>query len=110
MTSDESMGWEVFWNAQGMLVLKQNQAGSDLRMQDKEPHLFFEAEELPTLLAELRQAAADGAEMIRSNMMNQNKLIARLETEAAETSTLPVDSKPEKKKGRGAQSIETATP
>ncbi len=110
MTVDESMSWEVFWNGDGMLVLKQDQAGSLLRMQDKEPHLFFEARELPKLLAELRQAAADGAEMIRSDMMNQAEMIARLEAEAADTSTLTVDSRPEKKKGRGAQSIETATP
>ena len=68
MTTDERMPWEVFWNGGGMLVIEQEQSGP-LRMGlDKKPALVFEPEELPKLIDELRQAAADGVEMLGSEI------------------------------------------
>ena len=89
MSTDESMGWEWFWTANGMLALKQNQEGSPFRAEDKEPHLFFEPHELPKLIDDLRQAAADGVQMIQMEILEQAEVLEALSAVSEDETTVP---------------------
>jgi hypothetical protein len=101
MSSDESMGWEWFWNGHGMLVLKQDQTSSPFRAEDKEPCLYFEAHEVVKLIEDLRRAAADGVEMVEGEMQKQASVVEALRgVMLEEVAVLPVAEGERKKKGR----------
>jgi hypothetical protein len=101
MSSDESMGWEWFWNGRGMLALKQNQTSFEGRAEDKEPCLYFEAHEVAKLIEDLRRAAADGVEMVEGEMRQQVKVVEALRgVSLEEVAVLPVAEVERKKKGR----------
>jgi hypothetical protein len=73
------LGFDCSWTADGRLVLTQDQTGSSLRAQDKEPTLYFDAEELPGLIESLRIAI--GEEIIpdlRAEVKEQEGLINML--------------------------------
>jgi hypothetical protein len=103
MSSDESMGWEWFWNAHGMLVLKQDQTSSPCRAEDKEPCLYFEAHEVAKLIEDLRRAAADGVEMVQLEIREQSDVVEALRgVMLEEVAVLPVAEGERKKEGAGA--------
>ena len=100
MKTDAAMGWECFWNGHGMLTLTQNQALSPLRDGAKTASLYFEAQELPALLADLRRAAEEGAEnadtegRVQADLAGELRAAALLDFEHCHTAR--------QKKSRGA--------
>ena len=99
MSTDESMGWEWFWNGHGMLTLKQTQTYSPFRAGDKEPCLFFEAHELPKLIEDLRRAAADGVEMVEVEVEKQASVVEALRGVMLEETVVAQVGDPAKKTG-----------
>lgn len=103
MIVDESMGWEWFWNGNGMLALKQDQTSSPCRAEDKEPCLYFEAHEVAKLIEDLRRAAADGVEMVEGEMEKQASVVEALRgVMLEEVAVVPVAEAERKKEGAGA--------
>jgi hypothetical protein len=99
MSSDESMGWEWFWNGHGMLALKQNQTSFEGRAEDKEPCLYFEAHEVAKLIEDLRRAAADGVEMVEGEMQKQASVVEALRGVMVEDAVEAQVGDPAKKTG-----------
>lgn len=102
MRHDEKpLGFECYWSAGGRLVIKQDQTCSSLRAQDKEPMLYFQAEELPGLIESLRLSV--GVEVIpdlQAEIREQEQLVNVLHEWASFSPASEVaDMSPEKKKG-----------
>lgn len=98
---ERPLGFECYWSAGGRMVIKQDQTSSSLRSMDKEPMLFFEAEEVPGLIESLRRTL--GEEVIpdlQAEIREQEHLVNVLH----EWAVFPpasglADMPPEKKKG-----------
>ena len=93
MSVDESMPWQAYWNANSMLTIQQDQSGSPLREGDEKPTIYFERQELPKLIAELRQLADDLVDVLRKEASECNSLATTFERVARE------EDRPQKRKG-----------
>jgi hypothetical protein len=108
MRHDEKpLGFECCWSAGGHLVIMQDQTSSIMRGLDKEPALYFQAEELPGLIESLRRAV--GVEVIpdlQAEIKEQDCLINVLHEWASfPPASEAADIPPEKKKGGGGLTI-----
>ena len=109
MRHDEPpLGFDCSWTADGRLVLTQDQTGSSLRGQDKEPTLYFDAEELPGLIESLRRAIGEAViPDLRAEIEEQQDLINLLHEWASfPRPSEAADIPPEKKKSSNSKGAE----
>ncbi|MFZ4594893.1 MAG: hypothetical protein ACOYOF_11590 [Verrucomicrobiaceae bacterium] len=96
----EALLFGCFWDHNGMLQIRQNQKHSKYRIgSDEEPALVLYAEQLPALMADLKEAASMGAQHVAEGIQHNQRVLADLRALTDEPSPLVTPEKPAKKKG-----------
>lgn len=100
---DQPLSVSFVWDHNGMLYITQDQKMSAHRTgEDSAPALVFYAEQLPTLMAAIKEAAGIGAEFVDEGIQHNRRVLAELRALADEPPLPVTPEKPAKKKGGAA--------
>ena len=96
---DQQLSVSFYWDHNGMLCITQDQKMSAYRTgEDSVPALVFYAEQLPALMAAIKEAAGIGAEFVDEGIQHNRRVFAELRALADEPLPSVTPERPAKKK------------